>query len=242
MYFCKEQSDYSPHPEHGQINFEVNYVGSSYERDYTLRGNGEECQRVIKSYGKKVDYLWVTGLSIFMFNSGKIYPEIDYPDSTACYTVKYHPTPSRRTLEKRGIAGKTVGCPVTLAADPSRPQELPSGTNAPGWTGHIHLCREETGYMIKSVWKTDSSLFGDVDSDLYPYTICAGGKPNGYNVFSVDIQPHTSIAPIWTVYPALDFKAGEEACYIVVKKSDGITVDLIVADRNPTGGGCTPRK
>ena len=155
--------------------------------------------------------------------------------------------PTRRIVDCQVTAGaetpskggKPYVSPGNIAPDPSEPKKPAPGTRGPGWAGDFNICRETSGYIIEYTWETDSRLFGNIENKLFSYTICSGGPPNGYNIYSVNIRPQSGGHPNFTVHPALDFKPGERACYIV-----NASLKVVVADYvpRPSVAPCIPRK
>ncbi|WP_345198447.1 hypothetical protein [Kistimonas scapharcae] len=104
--------------------------------------------------------------------------------------------------------------PVTPPTAP--PVTPPTAPPPAGWRGDYLVCKEAYGtYGVDAYFRTDSRLFGNYSKTLvYPFVICAGGRPN-YGMLSLTLSLTDGSMPAITLYPERDFSPGETACYIV---------------------------
>ncbi len=124
--------------------------------------------------------------------------------------------------------------PVTPPIAP--PVTPPTAPPPAGWRGDYLVCKEAYGtYGVDAYYRTDSRLFGNYSNTLvYPYVICAGGRPN-YGMLSLTLTLTDGSMSAITLYPERDFSPGETACYIVTLEK------TVVLGDHDGRAGCTRR-
>ena len=143
-----------------------------------------------------------------------------------CQVIAGAETPTRPpSSDKSGSSLFSI--PTSVPPAPDTPNTPPVGWTGAGWRGDYLICKEAHGtYGVNGLYRTDSRLFGNYSQTVvYPYVICAGGRPN-YGMLSLTLSLTDGSMPEVTIYPERDFSPRETACYIVTKKPKVVLGDF----------------